>query len=111
MNKIDLLRSILGRDFADQFVKEIENHPGLYYHDPTDAINLCSASLAYDATIPVLSPSSGTPMIEIYPQMTQREASELWKCDNCGKVHRLSEHLECQGCGTSISENSKFVLV
>lgn len=40
----------------------------------------------------------------------QEKVSDLWKCDTCGKVHKLSEHLECQGCGAPVTEKSRFVL-
>ena len=45
-----------------------------------------------------------------YPVLEKEIADDLWKCESCRKVYKLSEHLECAGCGTSITEKSRFVL-
>jgi DNA-directed RNA polymerase subunit RPC12/RpoP len=44
------------------------------------------------------------------PYIKQEVIEDLWKCIACGKVYKLSEHLECERCGTPVTEKSRFVL-
>jgi hypothetical protein len=45
-----------------------------------------------------------------YPALDQHEVDELWKCQNCGRVYRMKDTLECKSCGSPITEGSRFVL-
>ena len=45
-----------------------------------------------------------------YPVLQQHEVDDLWKCQSCRKVYRIADNLECESCGTSITEKSRFVL-
>ena len=47
------------------------------------------------------------PMYEI-PNKTE---PIMWKCEGCGRVHKVEDTLECISCGTSITEKSRFVLL
>ena len=54
---------------------------------------------------------SGSPFDSYrYPVLEQEVIEDLWKCNACGKVYKLSETLECEACGTSVTERSRFVL-
>ena len=57
------------------------------------------------------SPATGTFIDPYrYPVLAQEVLEDLWKCESCAKVYKLSETLECKGCGTSVTEKSRFVL-
>jgi ABC-type ATPase with predicted acetyltransferase domain len=55
---------------------------------------------------------SGTAYIDPYryPVLESKEIEDLWKCQACGRVYKLSEHLHCESCGTVVTEKSRFVL-
>jgi DNA-directed RNA polymerase subunit RPC12/RpoP len=64
-------------------------------------------------TMPMSLPSGNSlslnhPMYEI-----PKETSEpmMWKCEGCGKVHKVEDTLECTACGSQITEKSRFVLL
>lgn len=57
-----------------------------------------------------IHPATGTFDPYRYPVVHERETEDLWKCQGCGRVHKLSETLNCTSCGLPVTEKSRFVL-
>jgi hypothetical protein len=38
------------------------------------------------------------------------EEPNMWRCEHCGRVHRVKDTLVCEACGASITEDSVFIL-
>jgi hypothetical protein len=88
MNRYNDAIHIVGKEFVD----------GWYLGSGTYA--------SYEMILP--SGSSLAHPADLYMRETKK-SEDLWKC-YCGRVHRFPEVLECEGCGSPITEKSRFVL-
>lgn len=101
---------LLGKKITEAYDKEVLHAAAIANAEWNQINDLCSGS--YVPEVFVLDASvSGSPFDPYrYSVLEQEVADDLWKCESCRKVYKISEHLECVGCGTSITEKSRFVL-
>ena len=112
-NKLQLIRQMFGKDFADEFEEEsfvpvseeyissITSGSHVQYFD--NCMLQPSGSSVYNAF------DGGYSYISTGNRHDHPKYA-LWKCAGCGHVYDTKETLECTHCGHPITEKSRFIL-
>jgi hypothetical protein len=110
MNKLNRLRKMLGNDFADEFVSQLDEYPNFSgYRDAVDSTDWILPSGSYhDVALPT---GNSLEMLNPVVEIVDESEPIMWKCKGCEKVYKVEETLECKSCGMPITEDSRFVLL
>lgn len=121
MNKFQKIVSLFGKDFAEEFEREVNEYPMGNNSDHTDGTADWWRDAISSGTNPIqysymLEPSGSSYVFEGFGDYIttghrhDHPRYELWKCVGCGHVHKVGETLECTHCGHPITEKSRFIL-